>query len=103
MRKEINDILFTFTPDITDDLLVLLKDIKKLKELKNKYNNNKNPKLFININKLQEQVIKSMTDIGRKYPNCGYGPSFYRWIMSEEHKPYNSFGNGSAMRLVPWV
>lgn len=40
-----------------------------------------------------------MTEIGRKYPNCGYGPSFYKWIMSEEHKPYNSFGNGAAMRI----
>jgi type I restriction enzyme M protein len=48
---------------------------------------------------LKEQVIKSMTEVGRKYPNCGYGPSFYRWIMSEEHKPYGSFGNGAAMRI----
>ena len=67
MRKEINDILFTFTPDITDDLLVLLKDIKKLKELKNKYNNNKNPKLFININKLQEQVNISKKNFIKKF------------------------------------
>ena len=48
---------------------------------------------------LEEQVIKSMTEVGRKYPSCGYGPSFYRWIMSEDHKPYGSFGNGSAMRI----
>lgn len=68
MRKEINDILFTFTPDMTDDLLVLLKDIKKLKELKNKYNNNnKNPKLFININKLQKQVNISKKDFIKKF------------------------------------
>lgn len=49
----------------------------------------------------EEQVIKSMTEVGRKYPNCGYGPSFYRWIMSEDHKPYGSFGNGAAMRISP--
>ena len=50
---------------------------------------------------LEEQVIKSMTEVGRRYPNCGYGPSFYRWIMSEDHKPYGSFGNGAAMRIGP--
>lgn len=42
-----------------------------------------------------------MTALGRKYPNCGYGPSFYQWIMSEDHKPYGSFGNGAAMRISP--
>lgn len=48
---------------------------------------------------LEEKVIDSMTEVGRKYPKCGYGPSFYRWIMSDDHKPYGSFGNGSAMRI----
>ena len=37
---------------------------------------------------LEEKVIESMTKVGRKYPGCGYGPSFYRWIMSDNHKPY---------------
>lgn len=50
---------------------------------------------------IKHQTIKSMVEIGRKYPHCGYGPSFYRWIMSEEHKPYGSFGNGAAMRIGP--
>ncbi|MDE6866336.1 MAG: ADP-ribosylglycohydrolase family protein [Muribaculaceae bacterium] len=35
----------------------------------------------------------------RKYPNRGYGGMFKRWISSSEPKPYNSFGNGSAMRV----
>lgn len=38
---------------------------------------------------------------GRKYPNAGYGGIFYQWIFSEEWRPYNSFGNGSAMRVSP--
>ena len=42
-----------------------------------------------------------MVELGRKYPDCGYGPSFYQWIISEEHKPYGSFGNGAAMRISP--
>lgn len=39
----------------------------------------------------------------RKYPNPmgAYGGSFARWIASENHEPYNSYGNGSAMRVSP--
>jgi ADP-ribosylglycohydrolase len=36
---------------------------------------------------------------GRKYPNAGYGGSFYRWMFSSDREPYNSWGNGSAMRV----
>jgi len=38
---------------------------------------------------------------GKKYPGAGYGKSFYNWIFSTERKPYNSWGNGSAMRVSP--
>ncbi|MGD2186176.1 MAG: ADP-ribosylglycohydrolase family protein [Desulfobacterales bacterium] len=38
---------------------------------------------------------------GRKYPNAGYGMSFYSWMQSSDTKPYNSWGNGSAMRVSP--
>ncbi len=37
----------------------------------------------------------------RRYPNAGYGGSFRNWGESEEFKPYNSWGNGSAMRVSP--
>jgi len=39
----------------------------------------------------------------RKYPNPkgGYGGSFSAWLHSENPQPYNSFGNGSAMRVSP--
>ena len=39
----------------------------------------------------------------RKYPNPmgSYGGSFARWIMSADPQPYNSFGNGAAMRVSP--
>jgi len=36
-----------------------------------------------------------------KYPNRGYGGSFYKWILDTNSEPYNSFGNGSAMRVSP--
>lgn len=34
-------------------------------------------------------------------PMGGYGGSFAKWIISEKPKPYNSFGNGAAMRVSP--
>ncbi len=43
----------------------------------------------------------SLKKFGQKYPNAGYGDSFYRWIHSYNSQPYNSWGNGSAMRVSP--
>ena len=37
----------------------------------------------------------------RKYPDKGYGGAFHRWAMSSDNKPYNSWGNGAAMRISP--
>jgi len=38
---------------------------------------------------------------GRIYFNKGYGGSFRKWLRSDNLKPYNSWGNGSAMRVSP--
>ena len=43
----------------------------------------------------------ALKNYGRKYPAAGYGMSFLRWIQSSVAKPYNSWGNGSAMRVSP--
>lgn len=43
----------------------------------------------------------SIRSFGRAYPNAGYGSSFKNWLFSENTSPYNSFGNGSAMRVSP--
>lgn len=43
----------------------------------------------------------SLKTFGTKYPDAGYGASFFRWILSSDMKPYNSWGNGSAMRVSP--
>lgn len=47
----------------------------------------------------KETLVKKMQAFGRKYPFAGYGKSFANWIYSECPEPYNSFGNGSAMRV----
>ena len=50
---------------------------------------------------LSQQAISSMQELGRLYKNAGYGGNFYKWIWSDDPKPYNSYGNGSAMRVGP--
>ena len=51
-------------------------------------------------------LIQAMRTWGRKYPYAGYGARFGDWLMSNEKpQPYNSWGNGSAMRVssVGWL
>ena len=50
---------------------------------------------------LQEKTVAAMQRIGRRFPDCGYGAHFIRWMFSEDPKPYDSCGNGSAMRISP--
>ncbi len=48
---------------------------------------------------VKRQVTHFMRQIGRLYPEAGYGARFYEWLMSDTMGAYNSFGNGSAMRV----
>ena len=50
--------------------------------------------------KLSAEVIRSMRKIGRQYPE-GFGSGFRAWVYSESPEPYNSWGNGAAMRVSP--
>jgi ADP-ribosylglycohydrolase len=43
----------------------------------------------------------AIKEYGRRYPGRGYGGNFRRWLNSFDNSPYNSFGNGSAMRVSP--
>jgi ADP-ribosylglycohydrolase len=38
---------------------------------------------------------------GRRYPHAGYGSWFREWLFRDDAPPYNSFGDGSAMRVAP--
>jgi ADP-ribosylglycohydrolase len=44
---------------------------------------------------------KKFKEYCRAYPSRGYGFNFYTWAASEDTGPYNSLGNGSAMRVSP--
>ena len=50
---------------------------------------------------LSEKTVAAMLRIGRQFPNCGYGARFVHWMFSDDPQPYNSYGNGSAMRISP--
>lgn len=49
----------------------------------------------------RDDFIDAMKKYGRMYPNSGYGIRFGDWINSDARDPYNSYGNGSAMRVSP--
>ena len=55
--------------------------------------------------KIKEKLIVKMKEYGKRYPNAGYGGRFSWWLTSKNSEPYNSFGNGSAMRVssVAWL
>ena len=49
----------------------------------------------------RDDFIDAMKKYGRMYPDSGYGGRFGAWLLSDDREPYNSFGNGSAMRVSP--
>ncbi len=57
---------------------------------------------IVNKNHTRKELSQYMREWGRKYPNRGYGGMFFRWLFSKEMmSAYNSYGNGSAMRVSP--
>ena len=48
---------------------------------------------------MKKALIEAMKKYGRRYPFAGYGVNFSMWLDKDDPKPYNSFGNGSAMRV----
>ena len=43
----------------------------------------------------------AIRNTGRRYPDAGYGGTFIQWLLAEDAEPYNSWGNGAAMRVSP--
>ena len=50
---------------------------------------------------MKKAIVAAMKKYGGRYPFAGYGAKFSMWLHEEEPKPYNSYGNGSAMRVSP--
>lgn len=49
--------------------------------------------------RLPDEATKSMQELGKCYSNCGFGGKFRKWIYYDNPHPYNSYGNGAAMRV----
>ena len=81
--------LLTYRCSPTDDSIMTLALAKAILESKPDYSD------------LSENAVCYMQEIGRKYPDCGFGGHFHQWIFDDCPQPYNSFGNGAAMRVSP--
>lgn len=57
------------------------------------------------IEKTEKAMVSSMQKWGQAFPYAGYGSNFRYWLVDKNPKPYNSWGNGSAMRVsaVGWA
>ena len=49
----------------------------------------------------KKDYAESFRHFGRQHPSAGYGAMFNYWLFSDNEPAYNSFGNGSAMRVSP--
>jgi len=48
-----------------------------------------------------EYLVKCMKELGLRHPNRGYGGNFRLWLSTPNPQSYNSWGNGSGMRVSP--
>jgi type I restriction enzyme M protein len=78
---------FTFHCSVTDDSIMSLAVAQAILICNGEYS------------RLSEQAVRFMREIGGHYPDCGYGGMFRRWMFDDNPQPYNSFGNGAAMRV----
>lgn len=54
------------------------------------------------LEKIKKELVNNVIDFVSRYPDRGYGMRFFLWATSKgKHEPYNSYGNGSAMRVSP--
>lgn len=79
--------LLTYKCFPTDDSIMTIAIAKALLACKGDYS------------ELGLHTVTYMQEMGRKYPNAGYGGNFHKWIYETDPKPYYSWGNGAAMRV----
>lgn len=90
--------LFSKDCDYTDDTIMTVAVARAIiKSREEQYKTNGKGKT------LREFMIEEMQSLGRKYPypKGAYGGNFSVWLRTDNPIPYNSCGNGSAMRVSP--
>ena len=90
-KKTKDFILFTPKCFFTDDTVLTLAVANALNKCES----------IADYEDFRQTLIKSMHEVGIHYPDSGYGGRFYGWIINKRTEPYNSYGNGSAMRVSP--
>ena len=86
--------LFITTSEYTDDSVMTIAVAKALLDTYGK----DGPQDQVDID-IRYAVQRSMQKWGRRYPHAGYGARFIHWLHDRDPEPYNSWGNGSAMRV----
>ena len=76
--------LFTDDCRVTDDSIMTLAVAKAIMEAERKTASCKNDCDSEYYSLLEKLTIKYMQEIGRRYPNCGYGGMFSRWVFSDD-------------------
>ncbi len=91
--------LFTKDMYFTDDSLLTIAVAEVL--------DRKNPfKTSFTISEFKKDLVKTFVLYVKRYKHLEYGLSFYNWAHGETgYQPYESFGNGAAMRISPvgWI
>ncbi|MDR2709138.1 MAG: ADP-ribosylglycohydrolase family protein, partial [Elusimicrobiota bacterium] len=91
--------LFSKDCSATDDSIMTLAIAKAIMEAAKNKMQNKNEYDVAFHDALGKLTVKHMQELGRKYPDCGFGGMFFKWVFSANPEPYNSYGNGAAMRI----
>lgn len=61
--------------------------------------------LSMDEDEIRQRLVESLHKYGKLFPDAGYGGRFGMWLFLDGTEPYNSWGNGSAMRVssVAWL
>ena len=82
--------LFSRRSDFTDDTVMTLAVAKALLSTRGQDDA-----------AIKAALVREMQQLGRAYPDRGYGTHFDGWLYEDAPQPYQSYGNGSAMRVSP--
>ena len=82
--------LFSRRSDFTDDTVMTLAVAKALLSTRGQDDA-----------AIKAALVREMQRLGRAYPERGYGSHFDGWLYEDDPQPYQSYGNGSAMRVSP--
>ena len=80
--------LFSRRSDFTDDTVMTLAVVKALLSTRGQDDA-----------AIKAALVHEMQQLGRAYPDRGYGTHFGGWLYEDAPQPYRSYGNGSAMRV----